>query len=77
MRDENRLHRIYRKCWKFCVAILREHAVIELAFARADFGRIAVKPSALLIRLSNIEPPVDAGLDFDGFGLLTPSSSGR
>jgi hypothetical protein len=67
MTDENRLHHIYRKCWKFCVAILREHAVIELAFAGVDCGQTL---------LSNIEPPIDAWLDLDEFGLLTPSSSG-
>ncbi|KAJ7924185.1 hypothetical protein B0H13DRAFT_1864266 [Mycena leptocephala] len=36
MTNENRLHRIYRKCWKFRTAIRREHAAIELAFAPVD-----------------------------------------
>jgi hypothetical protein len=36
MTDENRVHRMSRKCWKFYVAIVREHAAIELAFAPVD-----------------------------------------
>jgi hypothetical protein len=30
MTDENPFHRVFHKCWKVYVAIVHEHAVIEL-----------------------------------------------